>query len=329
MVRFEKLLWESLVNTKALGRERVISTPKKWFTANRHREVKVAAHYYYTEGLRSKLFRSVEGVMSWIFWKWPRDIAVNKGLAMEDYLVHQDRELRRDYLFENIIRQACHPYQHLMFKARRARYYKVERAVRGFFVPDYIKKEGENRLLVDTIAVKDEWEDFIYNNFYSDMTPATRYTAMHRLIPLEVFNVYGLFREEAWDRFFYNEALYDYYTEADYKAAETPFGSFNLESDTGRRAFEEEINRFIKIYPGTLVREGEQFNFKEFYAKYAIVNGKDTSKLDPKLVEELRLKIENPTPVSSLALPADKVGHSEIGTSFPERLRSKYRRVLM
>lgn len=88
MVRFEKLLWESLVNTKALGRERVIGAPKKWFTANRHREVKVAAHYYYTEGLRSKLFRSVENVMSWIFWKWPRDIAVNKGKPLMPSLLN-------------------------------------------------------------------------------------------------------------------------------------------------------------------------------------------------------------------------------------------------
>lgn len=329
MVRFEKLIWEQLVNTKMFGRERVIGTPKKWFTANRHREVKVAAHYYFTGGLRASAFKAVEGAMSWLFWKWPRDIAVNKGLAMEDFFVHQERELRREYLFEHIIRQACHPYQHLMFKRRRARYFKVERAVRGFLVPEYLKKEAESRLMVDTIAVKDEWEDFTYHNFWSDMTPATRYTAMHRLIPLEIFNVYGIFREEAWDRFFYNEILYDYYTTEDYKAAETPFGNYNLDRDDGRKAFEAEVNKFIKLYPGALVKEGEQFNFKEFYARYALVNGKDTSKLDAKLVEELRLKIENPPDVTSLSLPAEKVGKNILGSVYPRRFQSKNRRVLM
>lgn len=79
MVRFEKLIYEKILNSKALGRERVISSPKKWFTANRHREVKVAAHYYFTGGLRAAIFRTIEPVMSWLFWKWPRDIALNRG----------------------------------------------------------------------------------------------------------------------------------------------------------------------------------------------------------------------------------------------------------
>lgn len=82
MVRFEKLIYERILNNKAVGRERVISSPKKWFTANRHREVKVAAHYYFTGGLRAAMFRAVEPVMSWLFWKWPRDIALQRGKVL-------------------------------------------------------------------------------------------------------------------------------------------------------------------------------------------------------------------------------------------------------
>ncbi len=48
-----------------------------------------------------------------------------------------------------------HPYQWVLFRQRRARYYKVERAVRGFFVPDYIRKEAESRLLSDTLVNKE------------------------------------------------------------------------------------------------------------------------------------------------------------------------------
>jgi hypothetical protein len=225
---------------------------------------------------------------------------------------------------------SCHPYQHLLFRRRRARYYKVERALRGFMVPDYLKKEAESRLFADTFALRDEWENFQYKNYYSDMTPTQRYTAMHRLIPLEVFNVYGLLREEAWDRYFYNEVINDSYTEEDYKAASNPFPQYNLDTEEGRRAFEAEVNRFAELYPGSITKEGEQFNFREFYARYAIVNNKDTSKLDTKFVEEIRNKIGNEDKgVSSLNLLEKKVGSNNIGTVWPKRLASQHRRVLL
>jgi hypothetical protein len=329
MVRFEKLLWESLVNTKMFGRERVIAKPAKWFNASRNKENKVAAHYYFTQGLRATLFKSVENVLAWMFWKWPRDFALQRGLAMEDFIVHSERELRRDYMFEQIIRQGCHPYQHLFYKRRRARFYKVERAVRGFFVPDYLRKEAENVLLADTLAVKEEWDEYVYTNWISDLTPATRYTAMHRLIPLEIFNVYGLLRSEAWDRYFYNEMIYDQYTAEDYKIAETPFGAYNLDRDDGKRAFEAEVNKFIQMYPGTIVRQGESFNFKEFYARQALLTGKDVAKLDANQIEELRIKLTGPNEVSSLNLPAEKVGKSILGTSFPAAFQSIHRKVMM
>jgi hypothetical protein len=153
---------------------------------------------------------------------------------------------------------------------------------------------------------------------------------MHRLIPLEVFNVYGLLREEAWDRYFFNEVIYDTYEESDYKTASNPFPQYNLETDEGKRAFETEVNRYIQLYPGTIVQEGEQFNFKEFYAKWAIANGKDTSRLEPKLVEELKLKMatENKE-VSSLNLPSKKVGKSVLGKLYPKALESIHRKVMM
>jgi len=53
-----------------------------------------------------------------------------------------------------MVRDSCHPYQHIFFKKRRARYYKVERGVRGFYVPDYIRSEAENRLFADTAENK-------------------------------------------------------------------------------------------------------------------------------------------------------------------------------
>lgn len=330
MVRFEKLLWEKLVNTRALGRQRVIDVPRKWFNSSYHKDNKIAANYAFNTGIFKSIFRSLEGAFSWAFWKWPRDYALQRGLAMEDFLVHNDRELRRDVLFEHIIRQGCHPYQHLFFRRRRARFYKVERGLRGFFVPDYLRKEAEGVLLKDTIPVIEEWQEYTYKNWISDMTPATRYSAMSRLILLEVFNVYGILRAEAWERYFYNEVLYDGYGEEDWKAAQNPFGHFNFDREENKRIFENEVNRFINLYPGTIVKEGEKFNFKEFYAKHALVHGKDTSKLDAAQVDELRQKLAAAgTEVSSLNLPAKKVGKSILGTVYPKALQSQHRKVLM
>lgn len=82
MVRLEKVAWERLFNTKMLGRERALGAPKKWFEANRHREVKVASFYYFTQGLRASIFRMLEPVMAYFFWKWPRDIALQRGLPI-------------------------------------------------------------------------------------------------------------------------------------------------------------------------------------------------------------------------------------------------------
>jgi len=106
-----------------------------------------------------------------------------------------------------------------LFRQRRARYYKVERAVRGFFVPDYIRKEAESRLLSDTLVNKEVYEEYVYKNYMSDMTPSTRYTVIPRFQPVEFFNLYGWFRAEAWDRFFYNEVTYENYTKNDLKLA--------------------------------------------------------------------------------------------------------------
>ena len=36
---------------------------------------------------------------------------------------------------------------------------------------------------------------------------------------------------------------------------------FNLETEVWRKDFENEVNRFVKMYPGAVVKEGEKFDF--------------------------------------------------------------------
>jgi len=49
---------------------------------------------------------------------------------------------------------------HVLFKRRRARWGKVERAVRGFYVPDFARKEAADRLLGDTVNNMEEFNNF-------------------------------------------------------------------------------------------------------------------------------------------------------------------------
>ena len=125
MVRFENLIYEQLLNIKLLGRARVFTSPHKWYNEPRHEAMKVAAHRVFVKSIFSSVFRMLEPIIAKGTYQWVRDIALQRGLAMEDFFLHKDRELRRCYFFETALRQSCHPYQWLLFKRRRARYYKV------------------------------------------------------------------------------------------------------------------------------------------------------------------------------------------------------------
>jgi len=333
MVRFEKLPWEKFFNIKALGRERVFGAPTKWFKRNVYDDMVIAQHNIFDKGVSGFIFRFFEPLFAYYFYHWPKDIAHNKGLALEDYILHTDREQRRDMFFETVNRESCHPYQHLFYRKRRARYFKVEKAIRGFKVPDYIYEEGEDRLAADTGAAIEEWQDHLYNNYYSDMTPVTRYTAMHRLIPLEVFNVYGILKGESWERYFMNEVETDDWTDKDDQVAEAEFlKKWDLETEEGRRKFEAWVNRFAYLYPGSIAHVGEQFNFKEFYIRNNLALGKDTSKFDQEDVEEaIETVWDEEQDISSQTAEEEWIATkpSTLGTEFPARLRSKNRKVLM
>mmetsp|Transcript_40905 Transcript_40905/g.47561 ORF Transcript_40905/g.47561 Transcript_40905/m.47561 type:complete len:332 (+) Transcript_40905:39-1034(+) len=329
-MRLEKVAYEKIINTHMFGRQRKIGSPIKWYFQDREKAQTILAHQVMNKGITGTIFRVLEPVIAWVFWKWPRDIALQRGLAPEDFELHTDREQRRDYFTESIWRQSCHPYQPLLFKRRRARYYKVERAVRGFFVPDYIRKEAEQRTYADTIDLMEEWNNFVYKNYYSDMTPTTHKPTMVRYLALEIINVYGILRDQAWERYFFNEATYVDFSDQELAEAQDPFPEFDLETQEGRRAFEAEANRFLRLYPGSVLPEGESFDFKEFYAKWAITTQRDTGKFDPKLIEELKAKLTADTATSyALVGEEKKSGHSTLGKSFPKALKQSINRAIM
>jgi len=112
---------------------------------------------------------------------------------------------------------------------------------------------------------------------------------------------------------------------------------YDVETEAGRRDFEEELNRFISIYPGAIVKEGETVNLKEFYAIYAITRGEDTSKFDSNLVEKLKGQLEKKKKLDEIESGKGTEKHGdhhhdkviEVGTEYPKLLKSKNKKVLM
>ena len=88
------------------------------------------------------------------------------------------------------MRENFHPITWILYNKRRARYYKVERSVRGTYAPDWLRDEAQQRTLADAIENKDEWDSFVYTNYMSDITPTVRPSALQKLIFLEYFTLY-------------------------------------------------------------------------------------------------------------------------------------------
>lgn len=100
-----------------------------------------------------------------------------------------------------------HPYHVTLKGKRRERYYKIERALKGFFVPQHVRAEAEAQTLTTAVKLKEEWDRFMFINFWSDMTPKGRGTVIPKLIPLEWFMINGALTQEAYDQYFYNEVV--------------------------------------------------------------------------------------------------------------------------
>lgn len=181
--------------------------------------------------------------------------------------------------------------------------------------------------MAESLENKDQWEDFVYKNYMSDMTPSTRNTVVTRYIPLELFNVYGFFKHEGWNRYFFNETNYDsIVTEENKKKALNPYPHLDLTKETDRKFFEEEINRFIKLYPGAIIREGDKFDFKNFYAKIDLLNGASVEKYDKNVIEKLKTELIQ----KNAERKEEKLKHKKIlGTSFPALFAAKLRKAVL
>lgn len=128
----------------------------------------------------------------------------------------------------------------------------------------------------------------MHENYNAEFTPSVRISVVPRLHVSELVSIFNIFNNKAWDRMFYNEQGYLDYSMKDYQETENPFNMYDLTTEAGRKDFEASVNRFIKLYPGYIIPEGEAYDFEAYYIKDALENDRDLSRFDQKKVESVK-----------------------------------------
>ena len=103
------------------------------------------------------------------------------------------------------------------------------------------------------------------------MTPSAHRTGINTFVPLELIMNYGIWRPEAWERYFYNEKDNAWFTEKEVKHVRDPKKfPYDLTTAEGKRTFEDEIKTINNKYPGIVAPEGQSFDFKKYYAEIGL-----------------------------------------------------------
>lgn len=179
-----------------------------------------------------------------------------------------------------------------------------------------------------------DWDNFLFRNYASEITPST-YDSRGKLNPLEIFNQYGLFKNEAWERYFYNEEEYDFIEAEDFERYVVRPDGMDLETTDGRQQFENKVNNLIQDFPGMVVPEGEKFDFENFYMRWSLLHQKDTSRFEPERLEanyqEIKHLIgseEDTSKAMKFLGEEQAVGKNTVGLEMPDRLNERERHAL-
>jgi hypothetical protein len=92
-----------------------------------------------------------------------------------------------------------------------------------------------------------------------------------KLTPLELFQNFGVLRNEAWDRYFMNEHNDVWYTKDETELIkDSKTFPFNLTTAQGKSEFETYLNDFNEKVPGAFSQPGTPFDFKAYYAELGV-----------------------------------------------------------
>jgi len=141
----------------------------------------------------------------------------------------------------------------------------------------------------------------------------------------------GDFSEMYLGRDYFTMKEYDYIEPEDYERYVVKPGGYDVETVEGRMQFENKINTLIQDFPGLVTPEGEQFDFENFYMKWTLLHGKDSSRFDQSKLAEVEASIRHVIANNSEGLSLlqdgaeEKVGTSNVGKEWPERLQEDNR----
>lgn len=81
-MRYEKLPFEKLFNSKALKRNRAIETPLKWNHVRPHAHNQFYSSFQMSLPWYRQYFNMVLPVISWFHWTWRKEWMHNEGLEI-------------------------------------------------------------------------------------------------------------------------------------------------------------------------------------------------------------------------------------------------------
>lgn len=316
-MRLEKIAYEKILNSKMLGRNRQISKPS--------REC-MDTEDLLTFGPTFGIDRILAPIGRWLLskeWNFMQDNATQRGLAMEDWFMFKGEEMRRDPLFEHVLRESTNPTMFNMYKWRRERYFKVDGAVKGFEAPDYLKEEGRQRSFIDSFANIYRFRHFLHHNYTNDMTSKTHWYRGTSVL-LEFFVINGMTSRNAWNRYFFNEK--HYYTPADFLEETRNKSEKNLDL-TSENDWEEFKKRAVvinKSMPGYFAPAGNELDFE--HLKKVFQEIKHEFGFDKLTMQDLKsIAIRNKCDKHAFVQPGyeneEAKGTSNVGVDQPASLR--------
>ena len=103
------------------------------------------------------------------------------------------------------------------------------------------------------------------------MTPTARRTATPKWTALELLMNYGILQPDAYSRYFMNERDTMWINDKQLKVVnDRKRFPFDLTTPEGKRRFEDYVNTIHSKTPGVVAVEGQQFDFKKYYAEVGV-----------------------------------------------------------
>lgn len=315
-MRLEKIFYERLVNNKLLSRARTIGKPS--LSHDETNLLMMVPPYF---GIK-KLFNPFKRWLDGMEWRVMMSGLRPRGLAPEDWILFRSEELRRDPLFEHANRESLHPFMRENIRLRMHRYYKVDEAVKGFEVPEYVKEEAKERYFFRSLGNVITYRHFFKQNYQNDQTPNSNWF-MTSLNIIELFLMYNSTLRNGWARYFWNEE--HYYTTGDYvKETNSPKDKLDLSNENDFKQFFKRAQELNQRYPGYFAPEGQEPNYdllKKDYEEMVAQTKWDHITTEDLTDYGLRWRMANQPFIQPKFDGEEAKGKSNVGLDLPRFLR--------